>query len=362
MAITENLVSKLNELKSKLQDSELASLFDEIDTEVELVEKKYGEVSFDNGYKNAQLKQQAGIIESLATDYTAVHVVTNDYKYVIPIKNQTLWPQAERPKTGPWFYNDRIKYFIDRYVVAEDREELYKTFIFENVKSTLEKQTVLQHHFRMLLDGKVHYYYAKATRVQGPNNSLDALLIGIICEDASKERETFRILSETDIMTGLYNRGTGEKLTRSMIESKTVGMFCMMDLNRFKTINDTLGHSIGDEVLIQFAKELKASFRRDDIVFRLGGDEFAVFAPGIESREIGERILKKFVHRLKAIDLPALGDISIETSIGAIITSPDSNSFESVYNSTDSCVYISKHGKDKGSALTFAPDTEYKNI
>jgi len=362
MAITENLSSKTEALKSKLQDSEFAPLFDEISEEIETIEKNYGELEFQVGYKGAQLRQQEGIIESLSTDFTAVYVVTSDYKFIIPIKDQSQWPKAIPPANNPWLYNDRIKYYTERYVAPEDREELLEKLSFENVQSTLETQPILIHHFRMLIDGIVHYYYAKATRVHGPNDTLDAMLIGLVCEDASKEREALKILSETDIMTGLLNRGTGERLTRSLIESQTIGMFCMMDLNRFKTVNDTLGHSIGDEVLIAFAKELKASFRRDDIVFRLGGDEFAVFAPGIESREVGTRILKKFVKRLKDIAIPELGDLKVETSIGAIITSPEYTDFESVYNNTDSCVYISKKGKDNGSALTFSPDTEFTNI
>jgi len=91
-----------------------------------------------------------------------------------------------------------------------------------------------------------------------------------------------RSLSLIDDLTGLYNRrgfaDLGEqylKLARRTARGVTM---VFLDLDRFKTINDSLGHHVGDQALMKVADILRATFRRSDIVARLGGDEFAVLA------------------------------------------------------------------------------------
>lgn len=363
MAITEILLSKINELKKQLPDNgQLSSLFADIDAEIANIDAAYDKIDADYYYKSAQFEQQIGIIEGLSTDYAAVYIIPHDLKYVIPLKEQIICELIPEPDSGAWGYKERLISYTDKYVHPDDRADVLEKFAFDKMWPYILEKEQFTHHFRLVIDEKIHYYYITATHVKGPNDSLDAVMMCFSCEDAVIEREQLRTLSEMDIMTDIYNRGTGEKMTRTMLDADVVGMFCILDVNNFKNINDTLGHAIGDEVLINFAKELKASFRRDDIVFRLGGDEFAVFAPGITSRKVGIRILTSFVARLKNIHIDGLGDRVIEASIGAMITDSDISGFENVYNTTDSYLYISKNGKNEGNTLTFDPDTEYALI
>jgi diguanylate cyclase (GGDEF)-like protein len=91
-----------------------------------------------------------------------------------------------------------------------------------------------------------------------------------------------RSLSLIDDLTGLYNRRGFSDLGEQYIKlAKRTGRGVTMvylDLDRFKTINDSLGHHVGDRALIRVAEILRASFRRSDIIARLGGDEFAALA------------------------------------------------------------------------------------
>jgi len=91
-----------------------------------------------------------------------------------------------------------------------------------------------------------------------------------------------------DQLTGLLNRHSLEDiLTRTIAKAKrgVVSSLLYMDLDNFKDVNDSVGHSAGDEVLITLAGLLKDALRTEDIVFRLGGDEFAVLLDGMTSRE-----------------------------------------------------------------------------
>lgn len=90
--------------------------------------------------------------------------------------------------------------------------------------------------------------------------------------DAEKQRESkLRYLSETDRMTGLYNRGCGERKIIKAIKNNSKGFLCLIDCDKFKKINDTYGHAVGDQVIIAVAQALKKSCREHDIVLRLGG-------------------------------------------------------------------------------------------
>jgi diguanylate cyclase (GGDEF)-like protein len=90
-----------------------------------------------------------------------------------------------------------------------------------------------------------------------------------------------------DELTGLYNRRGFNSLTPGLfargLETDDHGFICYFDLDRFKQINDQLGHQMGDEALTQFAAALRNVFRKDTILARMGGDEF--IAMGIELRD-----------------------------------------------------------------------------
>jgi len=91
-----------------------------------------------------------------------------------------------------------------------------------------------------------------------------------------------------DQLTGLLNRrGLKDILSRTIAKAKRGGVSSLLytDLDNFKDVNDTIGHSAGDDVLVTLVDLLKAALRTEDVVFRLGGDEFAVLLDGIDGRE-----------------------------------------------------------------------------
>lgn len=171
-------------------------------------------------------------------------------------------------------------------------------------------------------------------------------------DEDRRQQEALKRLSETDAMTGIHNRGSGEqKIRKAMLEGKH-GMFCLIDVDKFKSINDNYGHKAGDEALKAIAASLNNVFRESDIVFRLGGDEFAAFAEGVTTHEIGERILNRVFEYLEKVEIPALQDRKVTISVGAAFY-PKSNidSFDAVYQRADEGTYESK--KHDGNFFTF---------
>jgi diguanylate cyclase (GGDEF)-like protein len=100
-------------------------------------------------------------------------------------------------------------------------------------------------------------------------------------------RRTLQRLAVIDELTGLYNRRGFQMIHSDIVQrqkwTKTRGYLCYFDLDRFKQINDTIGHRKGDEALAEFAAILKTAFRKDAFLVRLGGDEF--LALGLEAAQ-----------------------------------------------------------------------------
>ena len=134
-------------------------------------------------------------------------------------------------------------------------------------------------------------------------------------------RSTLLSLSLIDELTGLYNRrgfiDLGEQnLKLARRAARGVALF-YLDLDRFKTINDTLGHHVGDRVLLKVSDILIAAFRSSDIVARMGGDEFAVLA--VEATEEGaELLLSRLRKRIDEFNMARREPYQLSLSIGML--------------------------------------------
>ncbi len=171
-------------------------------------------------------------------------------------------------------------------------------------------------------------------------------------DEEKRSRDRLLYLSETDALTGISNRGSGEARIRKALEEGDGGMFVLLDLDRFKAINDECGHEVGDRVLQVVADSMKKAFRENDIIMRLGGDEFAAFMPLVYSRGAGEFIIDRFLGYVDKAEVEGMNGRKIEVSIGAAFyLLSDTYAFETLYKRADSCTYESK--KVNGSAVTF---------
>lgn len=154
-------------------------------------------------------------------------------------------------------------------------------------------------------------------------------------------------LAEHDELTAIYNRRAFIKqidlaITRDA-RSQQQAALLFIDLDRFKIINDTLGHQTGDEVLTQIAKRLIMSLRSSDFVGRFGGDEFVVWLDFIESRT---DIIAKTQQILDVIKLPMkMGNdtINVGASIGISQFPAHGKNSLTLITAADTAMYIAKH-------------------
>lgn len=148
-----------------------------------------------------------------------------------------------------------------------------------------------------------------------------------------------------DFLTGLFNKREFESYMANLEKShlqlgKLAGY--VIDLNRFKQINDTYGHDIGDEALKSIAHVIKSSFRSNDFVTRFGGDEFAVIL-FIEHEQDLQRINQRLVDQLKAFNAQTPFPFQLEFSFGSdIYRSGLDNSVEKFMRRLDEMMYIQK--------------------
>jgi diguanylate cyclase (GGDEF)-like protein/PAS domain S-box-containing protein len=167
--------------------------------------------------------------------------------------------------------------------------------------------------------------------------------------------EELRRQATTDPLTGLLNRTAfSDRLTAATvtIDPAAPPAVLFVDVDDFKTVNDTLGHAAGDELLVTVAARLSADVRTDDVVARLGGDEFAVLltsADGDRLRDVADRLLTA----LRAPMELAGTTVTITASIGAALGAPGDTA-ERLLHSADTAMYSAKRSGKDSRAL---PDT-----
>lgn len=169
--------------------------------------------------------------------------------------------------------------------------------------------------------------------------------------DAERKRE-MGLLEEAqkDAMTGLYNRRAMEELVSQEFENKASSdrkhAFLILDVDRFKYINDNYGHAFGDDILIEFASELKSQFRNDDIIGRIGGDEFAVLLKNVGQLENIRGKLELVCTKIARKNFGKEGRFHLTTSIGIALFPEHGTSYADLYEKADQALYYSKtHGR-----------------
>ncbi|MDO9387178.1 MAG: EAL domain-containing protein [Thiobacillus sp.] len=153
-------------------------------------------------------------------------------------------------------------------------------------------------------------------------------------------------LAYHDTLTGLLNRFSlnsqmEQALATARRERHAVAVM-FLDMDRFKTINDTLGHAVGDELLIMVAQRLRESVRESDIVARLGGDEFVVVLTEVEDATAAARLADKILHVLAQPYLIGKNELHSAVSIGLAFYPDDGEDGETLIKNADIAMYYAK--------------------
>jgi diguanylate cyclase (GGDEF)-like protein/putative nucleotidyltransferase with HDIG domain len=163
------------------------------------------------------------------------------------------------------------------------------------------------------------------------------------CRNHGRHRRELDRVSRTDPLTGVLNRrGFRERFDAELSRARRHGdevALVLIDLDRFKAVNDNFGHAAGDELLCWVADRLRRDLRSEDLVARLGGDEFALVLPGSDAAVAVERVTRLLAERTPA-------------SAGVAVYPVDGVDADALHQVADAQLYEHKHGRNPRGADT----------
>ncbi|MCG7905554.1 MAG: EAL domain-containing protein [Candidatus Thiodiazotropha taylori] len=179
-----------------------------------------------------------------------------------------------------------------------------------------------------------------------------------------KTEDEIENLAFYDVLTGLANRyllaDRVEKAIHSDLRSGATSSLVYFDLDHFKTVNDTMGHSVGDKLLQEVAMRMKRLIREKDTLSRLGGDEFVLFMPDINPNDIEAR-LHALVSQLNQPYTILDTEVTISASFGVAVSPDDGSSYENLLRHADMAMYKAKED-GRNSVCFFNRKLEMKAI
>ena len=255
-------------------------------------------------------------------------------------------------------------------ISSDDLNNIEKSGYFYKVKENISKPEFLDH----LIELKIAFY--KIYPVKNTNNLVGYIVLGFYEEPALSDIEIDLLnrLSDRvavalsnaaweeklynqahyDFLTGLPNRFLLRDRLHQAIknaERKKINVALLyLDLDRFKIVNDSLGHSAGDELLIVVSNILTKSVRKYDTVVRLGGDEFTIIIPDVDNAADTFETVNAIANRIRATLKEPVNirnrSMFIMPSMGVAIYPKDADSYDDLLKNADSAMYAAKKSAD----------------
>lgn len=188
-----------------------------------------------------------------------------------------------------------------------------------------------------------------------PHDTVQALLdltaqVALILEN-NRLMDRLQTMAIRDDLTGLFRPGNfferiQEELRRMQREKQRAALL-FIDLNKFKAVNDTYGHQIGDAVLVHATQVLRSAMRANDVICRVGGDEFLVLVPRITKGDailLAKRLKARLQHAVYTV--PGGGDIHLSASIGIAMFPDDAGDWQTLIYEANQAMYAIKRGNE----------------
>jgi diguanylate cyclase (GGDEF)-like protein/PAS domain S-box-containing protein len=172
---------------------------------------------------------------------------------------------------------------------------------------------------------------------------------GAVMRDITAQRRTEERIFQLafhDQLTGLPNRGLfRDRLDHALVQARRTQRslaVLFLDLDRFKNVNDSFGHDVGDALLVEFARRIRHAIRASDTVSRQGGDEFVVLLPGIEHEIDAARAAEAVIHAVSAPFEANGREITITSSIGVAVYPSNGTDADTLLRNADAAMYAAK--------------------
>ena len=211
-------------------------------------------------------------------------------------------------------------------------------------------------------DGTIYPVQVRLKQIQVNKKSSLLAIVRDLTEFRQMEAKIKR-MAFFDSLTGLPNR--------NMINDRIVLAFAhadrnnerfavlYLDMDDFKSVNDSLGHSVGDELLKEVAKRLQGLLRGEDTVARIGGDEFVILLTGLKDDTYSTRLAERIISALKPVFKIDKHEIRSSFSIGVAVYPTDGKDAETLFKSADSAMY---QAKEQGKNSYYVHDPEMLSV
>ena len=220
-----------------------------------------------------------------------------------------------------------------------------------SIRHAIRKGAELQVDFRVVWpDGTVHWVANRAQVHRGADGRV-IRMVGVAMDITDRKIAEQRIahMAHHDALTGLPNRVLlRDRIQQAIAQAHRNGSqlaVLFIDLDRFKTINDSLGHQLGDRLLQSVASRILVCVREGDTVSRVGGDEFVIVIPEIEASSDASVVCAKILEVLAASFHLHGNDLHVAASIGISLYPSDGSDAETLMRNADTAMY---HAKDSG--------------
>lgn len=224
-------------------------------------------------------------------------------------------------------------------IFESDKAELRLKF-----QSLLKGENQIYHEYRLRhRDGYYLWVDVHATAMRDSGGNLLKIL-GIITDINKRKTEILetRKIAALDSLTGLLNRRECvRRISSYMEEDNSLAALLILDLDHFKTLNDTRGHLYGDSVLSGISEKLLTVFRRGDVIARIGGDEFVIFMPRLKEKK---NVIPKLddILRLLRESVPGGQEPPVSCSIGVSYYPEHGTDFTTLFAKADRAMYQAK--------------------
>ena len=250
---------------------------------------------------------------------------------------------------------------------ADEQANVHRVRI-DNTEYIIIKNSVAYNGWNHILQVDASFVNSQRTRI---SNYVLILLLVVLVSVCAVIAVLFRMQAwadrlktkaERDLLTNLLNKKTFEFGVENILSNQStdeIGALLIIDLDNFKSVNDTMGHMVGDKVLSGVADGMRETFRQQDYLGRIGGDEFAVYLTFRNTSDEKERydVIRSradlLCARIGTIAQKLNLDINISCSIGIALNPEHGTTYEQLYKSADDALYQSKNsGKNRYSIFT----------
>lgn len=321
-----------------------------------------------NGKERKQSRRRKVMEDEGEQQFARAFKGANDGLWDWNLKTGELFLSA-RWKEMLGFADHEINNHIDSWFPLVHPDDL--NGLMAAIESHIHANTPQLHHeYRMLnRDGNFLWMLSRGMSVRD-NAGTAYRMAGSQTEISARKIKELKLSHDVfhDSLTGLPNRALFmERLKHAMTrverrEDMHVGVL-FIDLDRFKIVNDSLGHSAGDELLVEFARRVAACVRPSDTLARLGGDEFCVILEDVVGVDDANAVACRIQEQLKQPITVRDNDLFVTASMGIALSTPNYHSWEDLLRDADIAMYRAKT-KGQSCLASFESDmhTEAKTI